>query len=145
MERSKKRKNHQDVRQYYVQNHKDLFKIAGFFKKQRFYTTKKKDFELWCQVLEIIKQKRERTKEGFLEICRLRDQMNRIKGKVHKRSTRKIKAILENPPEYIIAHRQTPKEKPKEKPKPKEKSREKYSIVYITNAYAARLAQNSKN
>jgi len=138
IEKSKKSKNYQDVRQYYVQNHKDLFKVAEFFKKQRFYTTKKKDFELWCQILELIKQKRERTKEGFLEICKLRDQMNRMKGKVHKRSTRKIRAILENPPEYIVAHREIRKEEQKEE-KETAKPTEKYSVVYITNAYAAKL------
>ncbi|MFH1234624.1 MAG: LAGLIDADG family homing endonuclease [Candidatus Diapherotrites archaeon] len=104
VERSKQYKNQRDVCQYYVQTHSDLYKLAEYFKKQKFYTTKGNDFQLWAQILAIIKENRHNTKEGFLEICRLRDKMNQMKGKVRKRSTRKIKSILENPSEHIAAH-----------------------------------------
>ena len=102
--RSKTDPQRQDVCQYYVQNFADLFKLKDFFKKQQFYTTKKASFELWCQVLDIIKENKHMAKEGFLKICELRDKMNPMKGKTHKRSTEKIKAILENPPEYVEAY-----------------------------------------
>jgi hypothetical protein len=104
VERSKQHKNHQDICQYYVQTRSDLYKLVEYFKKQRFYTTKGSDFQLWAQILQMIQENKHTTKEGFLEICRLRDKMNQMKGKTRKRSTRKIKSILENPPEHIVAN-----------------------------------------
>ena len=42
-------------------------------------------------------------KEGLLEICRIRDQMNYLKTK-NKRSTDKIKRILEQKPLHLMSH-----------------------------------------
>jgi len=97
---SKKNKNLQDYCQYYVQTRKDLYKVAAYFRGKTFYATKGKDFEIWLKILEIIKNEKHPEKEGFIEICELRDQMNKMKGKTRKRKTKKIKSILENPPPH---------------------------------------------
>lgn len=43
------------------------------------------------------------TKEGLLEICELRDQMNGNRN-VRKRDIGEIRAILNQPDEHILAH-----------------------------------------
>ena len=101
--RSAKNFLNQNVSYYYAQGHQEAKKVRDFFSKQRFYTRKKKDFELWCKCLEIIESGRHLEYGGLLEICELRDQMNHKKNK-SKRSTEEIKRILQEKPEHILAH-----------------------------------------
>jgi len=79
--RSKKPGNRQDHVQFYVSTCEHLYLLADYFKKQRFYTTKGNDFKLWAECLDIIKSKRHLKKEGFIELCKLRAQMNPVKNK----------------------------------------------------------------
>ena len=88
---------------YYVESLKDCQTAKEFFQRQKFYTKKGKDFRLWCQVLELIQNKAYYKKEGLLEICRIRDQMNYLKTK-NKRSTKEIEEILNQKPLHLMSH-----------------------------------------
>ena len=93
----------QNVSYYYVQGQRDTKKIRGFFSKQRFYTRKKRDFELWCKCLDIIESRGHLTDEGLLKICGIRDNMNSRKNK-SKWSRGEVKRILQAKPEHIAGH-----------------------------------------
>ncbi len=72
---------HQDMAHYYVQTFADLVTVREFFEKHVFMTTKGEDFKRWCKCLDIILSGKHKTKEGFLELCGLREQMNVHTGK----------------------------------------------------------------
>lgn len=71
------------VAQYAVYNLEDCISISEFF-KDKLFTKKRHDFDLWCEVLEIFKAKKHRTTNGFLEIAKIRDMMNVDTSKKHK-------------------------------------------------------------
>ncbi|MBU0662888.1 MAG: LAGLIDADG family homing endonuclease [Candidatus Diapherotrites archaeon] len=103
----KKTGNHQNVCHYVVENFADVFALADFFSRQTFYTQKGEDFRKWTQALEIIKSGGHLTKEGALEICKLRDGMNstgRSKKTRNPRLFDEVKALLEEKREHILAH-----------------------------------------
>ncbi len=100
--RSLKNTSKQDFAQYYTKSFEECLKTKDFFQRQVFYTRKGHDFHLWCQALELIKNKAHLKKEGLLEICRIRDQMNYLKTK-NKRSTEEIKRILEEKPTHLMS------------------------------------------
>ncbi len=95
--------NMKNICHYHADSFKDLRKIKEFFGGMEFYTSKENDFLLWCKCLEIVENKQHLTREGLLEICRLRDQMNSRKNKT-KRTSEIIQRILEQNPEHIAAH-----------------------------------------
>ncbi|MAG18191.1 MAG: hypothetical protein CL944_01820 [Candidatus Diapherotrites archaeon] len=97
-------KNTRNASDYVVQTFADLLKIKEFFQDKEFYTTKGESFHLWSECLKIMETGNHRTKEGLLEICRLRDQMNFRLGGKHSRKTEMIKKILELKPEHIEVH-----------------------------------------
>ncbi len=101
--RSLKNPREQDFAQYYTKSFEECLKTKNFFQKQTFYTRKGHDFQLWCKCLQIIDSGNHLSKEGILEICKIRDQMNYLKTK-NKRSTIEIKKILELKPLHLISH-----------------------------------------
>jgi len=101
--RELKSKRQQDIAIYYAESLKDCQEIRKFFQRQRFYTRKAKDFELWCQCLEIVEKKRHLTKKGLLELCRLRDQMNFRRTK-SKWTVEEIERIIDAKPIHQTAH-----------------------------------------
>ena len=50
--------------------------LRDFFAKQHMYSAKKKDFNIWSEVIDLMLAGKHQTREGFLEICRLREDMN---------------------------------------------------------------------
>ncbi|MFH1225124.1 MAG: LAGLIDADG family homing endonuclease [Candidatus Diapherotrites archaeon] len=95
--------NCQDTCQYVVETFGDLFVLVDFFSMQTFYTQKGEDFRKWAQALEIFKSGGHLTKEGALEICRLRDCMN-LRMNKGNRVSEEVKALLEEKREHILAH-----------------------------------------
>ena len=98
------RKNplHQTVAHYYVQSFADLLKVRDFFKDCEFQTVKGESFKNWCKCLEIMQTNRQFTKEGFLEICKLREQMNIRESKNTMWRTEEVIKVLKNPGDHII-------------------------------------------
>ncbi|MFH0955451.1 MAG: LAGLIDADG family homing endonuclease [Candidatus Micrarchaeota archaeon] len=92
---------------FYVVGLENLDVVRQFFTNTPLNSKKRHDFELWCQCLDKILQKRHLTKEGLLEICQIRDAMNRRESKGN-RTTEKIKEILESGREHIAAHAEPP-------------------------------------
>src|SRR3989338_10442100 len=67
------RPNHQNCYRYEVTNRKDLKEIIiPFFQKNKLrLTSKKKDFEIFCRIMEMIKDGRHFTDSGLLEIYKI--------------------------------------------------------------------------
>lgn len=78
-ERRKGRKA-SDIIRFYVWGVRDCQKLVKFFTRYPL-TCKARDFELWKKCVEIMQKGGHLTKEGFLEICKLRDNMNKPKEK----------------------------------------------------------------
>ena len=73
-----KRKNHKDCFRYEVANRKDLKEIIiPFFKRYPpKIPSKKKDFEIFCQIMERIERKEHLTKKGLEKIYYLKQKMH---------------------------------------------------------------------
>jgi len=97
-------KNHSvsNVSYFYTRSLAEALKVKEYFSVLTFQTSKGKDFVLWCKCLDIISSGRHLTKEGLLEICRLRDQMNYRPTK-NKWTTEEIERILNEKPVHILA------------------------------------------
>jgi len=93
----------QNVTYFYTRNFAECLKARDYFKDLVFRTTKGKDFDLWSKGLELMEQKKHLTKEGILEICQLRDQMNFRKTK-NKWTTEEVRKILEEKPIHQTAY-----------------------------------------
>jgi len=91
------------VSYFYTKSLAEALKIRGYFSTLTFKTTKGKDFALWCKCLKLFVQKRHLTKEGILEICSIRDQMNFRKTK-NKWTTEEVRKVLEEKPAHILAN-----------------------------------------
>jgi hypothetical protein len=96
--RTNKSEGRQETVQYYVQTFKDLLKIREFFQRQTFYTTKGEDFKKWAKILEIMKNKKHLCKDGFLEVVKLREQINKVGGKTKIRKINDFKEMIEFKP-----------------------------------------------
>ena len=94
---------HADVAHYYAESHEDCKKVKEFFQRQKFYTRKARDFELWCQGLEIILSGKHLEKGGLLEICRIRDKMDK-KASRGKWGAEAVEKILDAKPTHQTTH-----------------------------------------
>ena len=67
--------NHKEnIYRYCVRNFKDINeKIIPFFKVNQLLTSKRKDFELFCKVIEMIKNRQHLTLQGLNQIRRLKN------------------------------------------------------------------------
>jgi len=62
--------------EYRVTSLKDALTIRDFFEKYPLHTKKRETFKFWCQAIDLIQNQKHLTKDGFLELVKLRDQMN---------------------------------------------------------------------
>jgi hypothetical protein len=74
-----------------------------YFKNADFKTTKGKDFTLWCKGLELIEANKHLSKEGILELCKIRDQMNDRLAK-KKWTQQDVLRVYSEKPTHIVAH-----------------------------------------
>ncbi len=72
------RPNHQNCYRYEVYNRDDLLKIIiPFFKKHQLqFNSKKKDFELFCKMMEMIDKKEHLNEKGLRSLFKLKQQMH---------------------------------------------------------------------
>ena len=67
-----------NVQRYYARAASECFKIRDFFDQHPLQTKyKSKQFKLWSQCLDLIKNKKHLTVDGFLKIVSIRDCMGR--------------------------------------------------------------------
>lgn len=73
-----KRKRHVDCYRYEVANRKDLGKIIiPFFKKNKpLFNSKRKDFKLFSQIMEIVGKNKHLKDSGLRRIYRLKKKMH---------------------------------------------------------------------
>lgn len=73
-----KRKNHQNCYRYEVANRADLRKIIiPFFRKNSLkFPSKKKDFEIFCRLMEMIDRGRHLSSDGLRKMYRLKQKMH---------------------------------------------------------------------
>ena len=73
-----KRKTHQNCYRYEVANREDLFhKIIPFFQKNKLqFVSKHRDFEIFCKIIECIRNKEHLTEKGWVKIYHLKTRMH---------------------------------------------------------------------
>lgn len=102
------------VYQFVVAKVKDLEKIRAFFLNHSLQTeVKRKDFQIWCKVLDIIQRGGHYSKKGMLEIAKLRDSMFSYKDRAGNRrylTYNEIERLLGNGKESIKNYRWTEEE-----------------------------------
>jgi hypothetical protein len=74
-----------------VRGLKNLNKFLDAIDERLFLSSKKEDFLLWKEAIQLVKEFKHLTKEGFFRICEIRDEMNLRK----KRKTYKNKKFFE--------------------------------------------------
>ena len=65
-----------DMAVYYVNGLPKCLILRDFFNKHPLVSKKKEDFAIWSTCLDMMKRDQHRKVHGFLEIVKLRDQMN---------------------------------------------------------------------
>lgn len=70
-------RNHGDRKEFRVRGLQNLRKIVDFFRKSPLKTSKRRNFELFCEVIELMEKKQHLTKEGLQKIAEKASQMNR--------------------------------------------------------------------
>jgi hypothetical protein len=75
-----------------------LKKIEKFLEKvdeKNFLTSKKEDFLFWKEAIQLIKDFKHLTKDGFLRICEIRDKMNLKKKRKNYKDRKFFERLLE--------------------------------------------------
>jgi len=72
------RPNHKNCYRYEVYNRNDLIKkIIPFFKRQKLqFSSKKRDFEIFCQMMEMIENKEHLNPKGLQKLFLLKQKMH---------------------------------------------------------------------
>ena len=71
------RVNHGDRKEFRVRGMKNLNEIVQFFRKNSLQTKKRKDFELFSEVIEMMNRKEHLTSAGIRKIAETASRMNR--------------------------------------------------------------------
>lgn len=69
--------HHGTRKEFRVRGLENLKKIVSFFKINKLQTSKRKDFEIFSEVIELINRKEHLSKEGLDKIANLASRMNR--------------------------------------------------------------------
>ena len=69
--------HHGTRKEFRVRGLENLNKIVSFFEENNLNTSKKKDFEIFTKVIQLMNNKKHLTKEGLDKIAKLISEMNR--------------------------------------------------------------------
>ena len=69
--------HHGTRKEFRVRGLENLNKIINFFNKYKLNTSKRKDFEIFSEVIQLMNNKKHLTKEGLNKIAKLISEMNR--------------------------------------------------------------------
>ena len=84
-----KRKNHSPCYRFEINNRQDLIKnLIPFFKKHPLHSSKRKSFEIFCKILDLIEKKEHFSEDGLEKIRKLKSQMN-----IGARRVREIRSL----------------------------------------------------
>jgi hypothetical protein len=91
-------KNAQDQYLYIVNKIDDVQKFIEIFDENLFRTSKKLDYLLWKEAVEIIRSYKHLSYNGFIRLCEIRDQMNlKQKKKNYKNKNWFLNLIKQRP------------------------------------------------
>jgi len=68
--------NHGDRKEFRVRGSENIKKIISFFKENNLRTSKSKNFEIFCKVVELMENGKHLDKKGLLEIANLASNIN---------------------------------------------------------------------
>ena len=71
------RKNHGDRKDFRVRGLENLNKLVRFFKEYPLQTSKRKSFEIFSEIIELMNRKQHLNKKGLEKIANLASKMNR--------------------------------------------------------------------
>ena len=74
--------NHEDRKEYRVRGLQNLNVIVQFFKTNTLQTSKRRNFELFAEIIDLMNKKQHLTKEGIVEISKIASQMNRKASRI---------------------------------------------------------------
>lgn len=94
-------KNVQNQYIYIVSNIEDAQKLTEILDEELFRTSKKNDYLLWKEAVDIVKSYRHLTYEGFIRICEIRDKMNLEVKRKNYRSKEYFLKLLKEKPEFF--------------------------------------------
>jgi hypothetical protein len=80
---------------FVIRGLKNLNKFLDVVNEDSFITSKKNDFLLWKEAIQLIKDFKHLTKEGFLRICEIRDKMNLKKKRKSYKNKKFFERLLE--------------------------------------------------
>ena len=83
-------KNHDDRKEFRVRGLENLNNLIKFFKKYPLQTSKRKNFEIFSEIIDLINKKQNLKKSGLKKIANLASKMNR-KVKRHLESSETIR------------------------------------------------------
>ncbi|MCC5994335.1 MAG: LAGLIDADG family homing endonuclease [Candidatus Aenigmarchaeota archaeon] len=79
---------------FVVRGIKNLEKFLSVIDEKKFLTSRKKDFILWKEAIQLVKEFKHLTKEGILRICEIRDMMNLKKKRKNYKSKEFFERII---------------------------------------------------
>jgi hypothetical protein len=83
-------------------------KIIPFFRKFKFRSAqKKRNFSIFSRIAEKVFRKEHLTKEGLIEIVRLREELNRGRGRKRKYGLEHVERLLKKNPQRLYAKSRT--------------------------------------
>lgn len=82
--RKNKKDNQNDFIRYQVSGLRNCIALTKYLNSVEFLGTKKRTYKLWKDVIEIIKENKHGTKEGILEIAKIRDKMHFLEHKNYR-------------------------------------------------------------
>ena len=78
-----------------IRGMKNLLEFLDKIEEEELITSKKRDFILWKEAVQLVKEYKHLSKEGFLRICEIRDRMNLKKKRKSYKSKRYFEKLIE--------------------------------------------------
>lgn len=92
----KVKQNHGDRFEVRVRGMEELKKVIEFFKKYPLQTIKRKNFETFCEIIEIMERKEHLTKRGLDKIARMASTMNQKVKSAYLESSETLRQTSRN-------------------------------------------------
>jgi hypothetical protein len=80
---------------FIVRGIRNLEKFLEKISEKDFITSKKKDFLLWKEAVEIVRDYKHLSKDGFLRICEIRDKINLKKKRKNYKDKKFFEKLLD--------------------------------------------------
>ena len=96
------RHNHGDIIEVRVRGMTELNKLIKFFRENELQTSKRKDFEIFAQIIAMMDEGRHLSDEGLKEIAELASKMNRRTKRAYLESSETIRRTRSRERDEIV-------------------------------------------